>query len=522
MRRMEEKIFDCARTFFSINYEINIFNVRVVLHKFAQSNCLKFTYLNYSISFTEMSNHHKKFANSTPYSNPGNRRFSNQRNNVNQNRNDSWSEIFNGSSQNAGTSSSADSRQFLHTANQSETSNVTSNPFNMASKSSVDEQNQKRLTQLSMMPYLERRGLKGLLLGNPRFHLMEFKGIPTFIKTSEFLRDLIVGMPDIRAKSIISIHTTKCSSQEGFVDYKLGFNSVKIITRLKDILGTGMIQLYKNSVQLVFPDLTETKLCEFNRVVGSEYFLPMDKSPYKLTHETASLVDVVLMLEKVCMEKIWGVNSVCCNGENSFISLSDHNLLFCLNRFAIDYKFKIEPSDTATFAGTIPSELIPIEDTNPNAPTNGTQTAKLSSDDILKFDGFKSLFDKHVADAKNSQLMLIKRSLQDSQVAMSTALNAFENSIRHDLTSLNNSISIQRAQIDLLTNQFGSIDNKTDIINNNITRTYDLLARYVAKRDEKKKVDKLNKRLTQESGNSVNPSTNGKTDLDDGILDDTE
>lgn len=532
-----------THTCFPLNVdEIYVFQISEVLQKFAHSHWLcTIMFTNCSISFSAMGNYKKgrDFKQATPYGFQGNHRFNSPQETTNQaslNRNP-WNEVFHGnqgtsSTSQAGSShSTVDSRDVGKTSKSLAVEKGEFNPFNMNEKPSGESENQKRLRILSSVPYLDRRGLKGLLVANPRFHLIELNGVPKFIKASEFLHDLMTSMPNVKVKHVVSVHIHEANAD--VVNYKIGFNNTRIIAGLKEILGTGTFQLYKKSVQAVFPNLAENKMCEFNKVVGDNFFQPVNKSPYMLTHKEASLLAVVEMLEKVCGEKVWGINSVCCNGFKSFITLSDPNLLFCLNRCASECNFSIVPSDTATFTGTIPSELIPFEDTNIKAPTNSSDTAKLSTEDLIKFDGFKILVDKHTADAKASHLTVIKRSMLEFQSTMNARMNEFESITNQEFMGLKNSIDIQRAQVELNSNQLKSIVEKSDIINENIIKTFELLNRYVYKRDEKK-LERLSKRMTtpeqtsqhsssfndEAIGEAVNPSTNGKTDLFDEEFDD--
>lgn len=488
-------------------------------------------------------------ASKKPYNYQGRQRNDSYRSNTPEN--SLWGE--NASSSKASTSTVRRNTASGHSASMPSASNsifnqsndavvrASGNPFNMTNQGNVEEEKKRRIQNLAMLPYLDRRGLKALLSANPRFHLIEFKGVPKFIKTSVFLGDLIQAMSEIVGKSIISIHSHVNSSSNDLVDYKIGFNNVKIISRLQEVLGTGSFSLYKTEVQVVFPDLTAMSDCEYNRVVGDDFFTNGKNSPYKLSHASTHLLEVVIMLERVCLEKFWSISSICCNGENSFINLTDPSVVFCLNGFAHECQFVIEPSETTTFTGTIPSELLPIEG-SPNTPINSASTAPLTPTELVKFDGFKAIFATHATNTRTALSTMIKRSLVESQACTSARMNNFEARIIQELLPLKNSASTFRAQLDLFANQLKSIDDKIDNLANVLTSTNDLLGKFVNKRDDKKKIDKLSKRMSipdsdpvptgkvdanifpqhHHQTSAVNPSKNGTTalldDIDDDIL----
>lgn len=438
------------------------------------------------------------------------------------------------------STSTASRNVFNSTYNQEDINVVPNdNPFNLSNKVSVEEEDKKRLRNLSLMPYLERRNLKGLLNANPRFHLMEFKGVPKFIKPSAFLEDLTQSMPDLKVKHFISIHIQRNASDDSFVDYKVGFNNIKIISRLKEIMGTGSIDLYKSSVQLVFPNVDELNMCEYNRVISDEIGGASAKNPYKLTHGSTNLLAAVKMLENVCQERIWFVTAICCNGIETYINLGDASLLFCLNRHSHDCKYKVEPSDTAAFVGLIPSEFIPPTD-ELTTPVNITATAKLMPEEIVKYNGFKVIFEKHATDVKTAQIDLIKRSLLETQSAVSSQFSNLEFHLEQEFNAIKGEVETCKIQLGINENNLNVIDGKIDVLNATINNTFELLTRYVTKRDDKK-YEQLARRMTSTGAHgkktndivttlptasastthSVNPAISGttETDYDDDILD---
>lgn len=295
-----------------------------------------------------------------------------------------------------------------------------------------DSDSIKRLKEIKLLPFMERRNLKAIMCGNPRFHLVAFNEVPKIVKTSLFLSDLALSVPDIRSRNIISIHCNTNSANPNNVDYLIGFNSTKIIKRIKDIFGTGYVDLYKSNVQVVIPDLEDTKQCEYNRVVTEE--LTLNKEPYVLKHDESSLISMVEMLEKICDDKFFYITAICCVGYETYINVNRSNLILNLTNAAQQFGYSIDNCDTIALTGSIPSELLPQCDAD--TPLNASQTAKLSIEEIIKNNGFKSLYEKYEKDQKNQEVNLIKRSLRELERSVHSTLNRVEGRIEEKLNPL--------------------------------------------------------------------------------------
>lgn len=283
----------------------------------------------------------------------------------------------------------------------------------------------RRLKEISLPLYMQRRGLNAIMSGNPRFHLVGFNGVPKCIKTSIFLADMALNVPEVKSRTIISIHTTLNNCEPPTVNYLVGFNSVKIIKKLEEIFGTGYIELYKANVQVVIPDIQDTKECEYNHLVNDE--TQRSISPYKLTHKDTNLLNICEMLEEICGDKFGFVSAICCVGETTYINLNLPNLLLKLTEAAEKFAFKIAESDTIAMTGTIPSEY--MGDESADTPINQAETAKLSTEEIVKFTGFKSLIEKHEKEKKNESTNLIKATLLSLERQLQSTMYQTERNI---------------------------------------------------------------------------------------------
>lgn len=374
-----------------------------------------------------------------------------------------------------------------------------SNP-NVTKKVELEEST-KILKDISMLPYLERRGLKGLLSGNPRFHLVAFNGVPKYIKLSMFLADMCTNIPEIKSKMIISVHTAISSSNRDLVDYQIGFNSLKVIKRLEEILGTGYVELYKGNVQIVIPDIEAYSNCEYNKVVTDE--MTQTKQPFKLMHKDMCVLNVIEMLEKICGEKIHFVSALCCTGEISYITVDHSALVINLNAAAESYKYKLEQSETIAMTGIIPSSLLPQE--TQNTPLNASQTSKLTSEEIVKFNGFKKIFDQFAKQTKNEELNLLKRSLRESQ-------NAIENSLSNNEKRISEKIFPLETKINAVYARLETIELKMHEMEQSITKA---VSSGTTKAPGIKKANSTSTRSSQRqltNTSSVSPSTYGVTE----------
>lgn len=317
---------------------------------------------------------------------------------------------------------SAHAQQFNYPHSNVSQNNV--NPQNI--RNEEHEDNMRRIREVSMLPYLERRGLKALLSANPRFHLVSFKCVPKSIKTSLFLADMTMNLPEIKPKAIVSIHSNPNSTSSNHVDYMVGFNSVKIIKKLEEITGTGIIELYKSPMQIIIPNIENYNDCEYNKMVDDE--INTSKLPFKLTHSETNTIKMVEMLEVVCGDKFHYVNSICCVGEVTYINISHSGLICTLTNAATAHNYKLESSDTITMTGTLPSSLMPIE--SDDLPVNASETGRMSIEEMIKFHGFKKIYENYINEIKNQELNLIKRSLRESQAVIQSSL--YENEAKMD------------------------------------------------------------------------------------------
>jgi hypothetical protein len=97
--------------------------------------------------------------------------------------------------------------------------------------------------------------------------LVGFNGVSKYITASVFLSDMTLHLPEIRAKSILSVHSIVNAADRNLNDFQIGFNSFKIIKKLEVILGIGFIELYKTNVQVFIPDKESYYNCEYNNIV---------------------------------------------------------------------------------------------------------------------------------------------------------------------------------------------------------------------------------------------------------------
>lgn len=358
-----------------------------------------------------------------------------------------------------------------------------------ATKSIVDEDNNKLMNNFVIMPSLERRGLKDLLVANPLFHLIEFNGMPKSIKTSIFIEDMMRSLPNIiKAENIISIHSQKSFVADDIIDYKIGFSNTHIISQLREILGSNSVELYNAVVQLVYPDLRQMESCEFVRVIDIDLLDIGIKNHFKLSHVYTNLFRVILMLEQICQEKFWSISAICCNGEQTFINLSDPILHSCLVKYANEFHYKIEQSDTASFTGRIPLELIQFE--NPcNTQNNNASTAKLTSEELVKRNGFKSLLNKYTARVNDSQLTSIQRSLLELRTFMNSRMSQVESKISHEIFPLKNSVLTLEKTVNRNTNT-------TSLM-------HSLLDNYVTEREDKKYWEQFETNISPSHDSSI-------------------
>lgn len=382
----------------------------------------------------------------------------------------------------------------------------TAKPFNIRQEGAVESK--KRLSDLQAMPYLERRGLTQLLSGNRRFHLMAFKGVPKFIKTSQFMIDMISNFAEIKERCFVSIHSSTNQTNDELVDYKIGFNSLKIVSRLRDVFGTGSINLYMTDVLVVYPDPKDMKMCEFNRIMDSEMANANEKNPWEISHENATLLDVVMMLEKVCAEKFWALSAICCNGRKTFINIIDSSILNNLHKYAGESSFSIKPGETAVFTGLIPSELLAPESSK-ETPINESRTGRMTKEEILKHSGFKALVDKHSEDTKHALFNRIKDSVTDCQKTLSNQMNEIESRSMNEIAKGFNRERYIRDQLEYHSERLNTIENNISLITNTVTKSFDLFSKYVDMRNYK--ITKKREGRPEKSPATVNSSTNERT-----------
>lgn len=371
----------------------------------------------------------------------------------------------------------------------------------------------KRLKEISMLSYLEKRGLKAILTGNPRFHLVAFNGVPKYIKTSVFLTDLIRSIPDLRPKAVISIHCSQNKNDNETIDYLIGFNTIKIMKKLEEVCGNGYLNLYKKMVQFVMPDLESYNCCEYN--VNVEEELTITKQPFKMTHTETNITEIITILENVCGEKFFHVSAICCTGETTYINVNHSALFFLLNKAADEFNYYIESSDTIAMTGIIPSALMPaeIEDT----PVNSSSTAKLSTEEIVKFNGFKSIYDNYAKELKNQEINLIKRSLRESEATLHNAFNDLENKIEEKLIPIETKINtcltrLEEVSQKLDRNQLFMIEMEKRLlyaVNNKETKI-------IAKPNTTTATTTVKATRGNKRQPPVNPSTNGTTGMGEG------
>lgn len=309
----------------------------------------------------------------------------------------------------------------------------------------------KRLKEITMLPYLERRNLKALLTGNPRFHLVTFNGVPKYIKASVFLSDMVLHIPEIKAKTIISVHSSVNAVDNNLIDFQVGFNSVKIIKRLEEILGTGYFELYKNSVQLVIPDIESYNNCEYNQTVNDD--LTQHKQPYKLTHsQDMNILKVMEMLEEICNDKYHYISAICNTGNITYINVNNSSSVLLLSSAAEMNKFKIEACDTIAIIGTIPSSLIPTHDID--TPVNISATSKMTPEEIVKFGGFKMIFEKFSKELKDKDLNMIKRALRESQATVQRSLDENERRVDEKLSPLETKVNTCLSRLEEISEKY--------------------------------------------------------------------
>jgi hypothetical protein len=117
-------------------------------------------------------------------------------------------------------------------ANTSHNSNKIEPSITPQTVNNNDQNEVKRFKDISMLSYLERRNLKPLLTGNPRFHLVDFNGVPKYIKASVFLSDMTLHLSEIRAKSIISVHSIVNAADSNLNDF---CNALDILSSIRQI-----------------------------------------------------------------------------------------------------------------------------------------------------------------------------------------------------------------------------------------------------------------------------------------------
>lgn len=347
-------------------------------------------------------------------------------------------------------------------------------------------------------PTFDDRNLKALLIANPRFHLVTFNGLPKYIKTSMLLNDLALSIPEIKPKSILSVHSYKNSANDNLKDFKIGFDSIKIIEKLEKFCGTGYKELYKVMVQFVMPDIQSNSDCEYIKPASDD--LTRNKQPFKLIHHDTTLAKITEKLEGICGDKFEFITSICCIGEATYINVSHSALVFLLSTPNESYGFKIEPSSSIALTGTIPSELMPI--VNSDTPINANATSRMTPEEIIKFNGFKSLHDSFLKEQKDHEVNLIKRSLLESQASIQRTLNDMGERLEQKLTPLEVKIMAENSRLHEIIKKLESNQNRL------------ITMMTLIHESSKAQGDVTNtKRTTSKRGQrSVNPSTSGITD----------
>lgn len=338
-------------------------------------------------------------------------------------------------------------------------------------------------------------------------HLVGFNNLPKYIKPSVFLADLTLHIPDIKPKNIISMHVAINNNDNEKLNYMIGFNSVKIIKKLRDILGTGMVKLYKDEVQVVMPDLQTTSYCEYNMIVNDN--VEMAKQPYKLTHkEETNALKVVEMLEEVCKEKIIHVNAICCTGLITFINISHSPLVLTLRNAADINGFELSESDTVALTGNVPSELLPQVDDN--TPINDSATARLTTEQVVKSYGFKAIMEQYSKEQKDQSVNLIKDSFVKMKEVMFRSFKDVEEKLERKFDPIEAQLNLEHARYE------DSI-NKLDVKVNEILEVQRAILEMVKKNEAQKKPQQQQSQRRQSqrqppaSSTAVNPPTCGIT-----------
>jgi hypothetical protein len=389
-------------------------------------------------------------------------------------------------------------------------SNTIEPPITPQTANNNDQNEVKRLKDISMLPYLERRNLKPLLTGNPRFHLVGFNGVPKYIKASVFLSDMVLHLPEIRARSIISVHSIVNAADSNLNDFQIGFNSVKIIKKLEEILGTGYIELYKSNVQVVIPDIESYNNCEYNRLVNDD--LTLQKQPYKLSHADMHILKIMEMLEEICGDKYHYISAICSTGNCTYINVNNSSSVLLLSSAAEKHKFKIEACDTIAITGSIPSALMPAQECD--TPINNSATAKLTPEEIVKYGGFKLIFDLHLKEQKDKELNLIKRSLRENQACIQTSMDENENKIAEKLAPLEIKVNACLSRLEEISEKCDNNLSYMKTMEQNIITAISNNNQASLKTPPTQKATTVTaaKILRPQRGGSVNPSTNGTTD----------
>lgn len=379
-----------------------------------------------------------------------------------------------------------------------------------------DEENNtvNRLRDITMLSYMERRNLKGIMGGNPRFHLVGFNGVPKYVKTSVFLTDMTLHIPEIKPKNLVSIHSSINNANNQALDYQIGFNTVKIIKRLEEIFGTGYIDLYKATVQTVMPDIESNSNCEFNKVVNDA--MTTNKQPYKLTHKDMNLIKIIELLEDICGDKFQYISAICCTGETTYINIEYSALVLMLSNASTTRDFKIDPCDTVALTGVIPSEMLPSE--NLETPVNSTDTARMSPEEIIKFSGFKKIFEKFSKNQKDAEINMIKGSLRETQGNIQSSLREIEMKIDEKFVPMETKFNAVYSRMNeimstMLENQKTIVDTQQQIM---------IKMETIAKRSSKKIIPTTatsvnlssTAALATSTSSSINPSTYGRIEYD--------
>jgi hypothetical protein len=157
--------------------------------------------------------------------------------------------------------------------------------------------------------------------------------------------------------------------------------------------------------------------------------------------------------------------------------------------------------------GIIPSSLLPQE--TQNTPLNASQTSRLTTEEIIKFNGFKKVFDQFAKQTKNEELDLLKRSLRESQNAIANSLSNNEKRVSETMFPLETKINAVYARLETIELKMQENSKEMKSMEQRIIKAVNSAT---TKLPSNKKANPTTTRSSQRNTTSVCPSTYGGTE----------